>query len=149
MKEVNKTEDKINFILPDFLNYDACAYHLSTCRNHPEIFKDNLNIFGFRGMFPGCKWCEKDKKFDVLQLSEQVLRDYRDKYKSLNTHLFIEFNKEEVKEKEYEDEYCNLILDLFNDKRNYVYDVWIRRCCYIIATSGNDRRCRRNLARDA
>ena len=43
MKEVNKTEDKINFILPDFLNYDACAYHLSTCRNHPEIFKDNLN----------------------------------------------------------------------------------------------------------
>lgn len=119
MKEVYK--DKINFILPDFLNYDACAYHLSTCRNHPEAFKDNLNVFGFRGSFPGSRWCEKDKKFDKFQLSLQELRDLKEKYKSLNTHLFIEFNKEEIKERDLDDEYSNLIVDIFDDKNNYVY----------------------------
>ena len=51
-------ENKINFIVPDFLNVAECVYFLDTFRNHFEILKDNINLLGFSGMFPGNMWNE-------------------------------------------------------------------------------------------
>lgn len=113
-------KDKINFIVPDFLNVDECVYLLDTFRSHKEIFKDNIDIVGLSGNFPGSIWNEIDKRFNRYKLSLENLKKLNSKYKSFEISLYIFFDKKEIKSKDLEDEYSNEIMKIFNDNNNYV-----------------------------
>lgn len=113
-------ENKINFIVPDFLNVAECVYFLDTFRNHFEIFKDNINLLGFSGMFPGNTWNERNKRFDVYKYDIDNIKNLRKKYSALNISLFIFFDKEDVSSEDLEDEYANEVISIFDDKKNYV-----------------------------
>lgn len=122
MKEQNiKAEkNKINFIIPDFLNVKECLYFLGAFQNHFEIYKDEVNLIGFSGMFPGLSWNKRNKIFEMYKYRIDILENVKNKYKSLKISLFIFFDKEEISTKDLEDEYANKVMSIFNDKNNYV-----------------------------
>ena len=122
MKEQNSKakKNKINFIIPDFLNVAGCVYLLDTFRNHFEVYKDEVNLLGFSGMLPGVAWNERDKKFDMYKYKLELLQLLKEKYKSLRISLFLAFDKEEIDYRDLEDAYTNNIMSIFNDKDNYV-----------------------------
>jgi len=113
--------DKINFIIPDFLNVEECTYLLSAFSSHREIFKDNINIVGLHGMFVGNSWNKVDKKFDIYRMEydflNKIKKKYNDEYK---ISLFITFDNENITLKDLEDEYSNEVMKIFDDKMNYV-----------------------------
>lgn len=117
----NKKENvKLNLIIPEFLNVEECVYLLDTFREHREIYKEGIEIFGLSGMFPGCRWSEQDKKFDMYSLSIDMLNGIKNKYNNeYNKSLFILFDKEDISVKDLCDEYSNEVIKIFDDKKNY------------------------------
>lgn len=123
MKEQNSKakKNKINFIIPDFLNVEECTYLLSTFSSHKEIFKENINILGFVGQFPGCAWNKRNKKFDMYKLKIELINEIKNIYNNEHkTSLFIKFDDENIENLDLEDKYSNDILKIFNNKKNYV-----------------------------
>ena len=123
MKEQNSKakKNKINFIIPDFLNVPECVYLLDTFRAHKEIYKDNIDIVGLHGMFVGHSWNIRDKKFEMYTMDYDLLNKIKAKYNNeYNISLFITFDKEDISVKDLEDEYSNKVMEIFNDKKNYV-----------------------------
>lgn len=140
MKEQNSKakKNKINFIIPDFLNVPECVYLLDTFRAHKEIYKDNIDIIGLHGMFVGHSWNIRDKKFEMYTMDYDLLNKIKAKYNNeYNISLFITFDKEEVNVKDLEDEYSNKVMEIFNDKKNYVICKSNRLANYIKETYKN------------
>ena len=122
MKQQNSKaeKNKINFIIPDFLNVDECTYLLSTFREHPELYKDNINISGFCGEFVGCK-LNKNKKFDRYKLNLEIIESLKKRYNDeLKVSMIIMFDKEDINYMDLEDEYCNEIMKIFDNVLNYI-----------------------------
>ena len=113
-------KNKINFIIPDFLNMEGSIYLLDTFRSNKEIFKDEINIIGLIGQFSGCIWNKNDKKSDKYILSVENIFNIRNNYKKYDMSLVISFDKEDIEYKDLEDTYANKIMEIFNDKKNYV-----------------------------
>lgn len=113
-------KNKINFIIPDFMNGGGSIYLLDTFRSHKEIFKDNVNILGFIGQFNGCAWNKKNKAFDVYRLNFERLKNLKNAYKKVNVLLVILFDKEEITMRDLDDEYSNKVMEIFNDSNIYV-----------------------------
>ena len=113
--------NKINFIIPDFLNVEECTYLLSTFSSYKEVLKDNIEIIGFVGSFPGCVWNKCNKKENRYKLDENTLVNIKKKYNDeLQVSLYIIFNNENININELDDVYSNMIIKTCNDKRNYV-----------------------------
>ena len=140
MKEQNSKakKNKTNFIIPDFLNVPECVYLLDTFRAHKEIYKDNIDIIGLHGMFVGHSWNIRDKKFEMYTMDYDLLNKIKAKYNNeYNISLFITFDKEEISVKDLEDEYSNKVMEIFNDKKNYVICKSKRLADYIKETYKN------------
>lgn len=123
MKEQNSKvkKDIVNFIIPDFLNVPECIYLLDAFCAHREIYKDNIDIIGLHGMFVGHSWNVRDKKFEMYTMDYDLLNKIKSKYNNdYNISLFITFDKEDISVKDLEDEYSNKVMEIFNDKKNYV-----------------------------
>lgn len=113
--------NKIEFIIPDFLNEGECTYFLSTFSSYKDIFKDNIEIIGLIGEFPGCCFGTVDNKFNRYKIDEEYLVYLKKKYNNeLNTSLYIRMQNNDLLEQDLNDEYSNLILKIFDDKKNYV-----------------------------
>lgn len=121
----------LNFIIPDFVNMVESIYLLDAFKDHNEVFKDNVKIRGLSGQFNGCSWNKKNKS-DIYKLDIDVLKimkqKYNDKYK---VSLFIFFNKEDVSNKDLEDEYCNDLMRIFDNNNNYVICKSVKLSNYI------------------
>lgn len=122
---------RINFIIPDFVNMVECVYLLDTFENHNEVFKEKINILGLSGKFNGCAWNNKDKS-DIYKLEIDVVKTMKQKYNDeYKTSLFIFFDKEEVSNKDLDDEYCNELIKIFDNKYNFVICKSVKLSNYI------------------
>ena len=111
-----------NLVIPDFLNVQESTYFITTFREHREIFNDNIIIKGLLGSFQFSNWNKDNKQYRKYAklFGLDTLYKLSDKYKSLNLSLYIVFDKEKISNKDLNDEYCNSLMKVFNDSRNYV-----------------------------
>ena len=123
--------ERINFIIPDFVNMVECVYFLDTFKNHNEVYKENINILGLSGKLNGCGWNNKDKS-DIYKLELDAIKSMKQKYNDeYKTSLFIFFDKEEVSNKDLDDEYCNELIKIFDNKYNFVICKSVKLSSYI------------------
>lgn len=110
-----------NFILPEFFADNKMnIILLDLCKKHPEIMKENIDIYGFYGIFPGCIWnggrvilgnqCSKEHVKEIFNI-------YNNYY---NLPLRLTFTNALIQEEHCYDTYCNMIAECGHNGMNEI-----------------------------
>lgn len=114
-------EDMLNIVIKEPEDYRTLV-DLRTASVLSSHFKSsNINVFAFHKTFPGCIWNKNYEETKDQRMTYEELIELRDFLKKNEIVLVINFDKESISIEEMHDDYCNMILSIFNDGRNIVY----------------------------
>lgn len=108
---------KVNFIIPEF--YDSINFNLkliTLVRQHPEMFRDNINISTFYGIFPQMLW--NGGRINLNYYSNLSLNDVKTVINDLNeANISLRFTctNHLLEEKHINDYRCNEIMSYANE----------------------------------
>ena len=109
----------INFYIPDFYYKNELNILLvRLIKEHPECFYNNVKIGAFYGSFPNCIWNGGRVCFGFS--GKEQVEETINTYYELNIPLRFTFTNCLIEEKHLDDYYCNMILELANNKNNEI-----------------------------
>lgn len=111
--------DKINFILPGFLNISRNEILINIYEKFPYITRENSCIHSFYGNFPSCIWNGGRLCLGEKYTSKQM-KKVRDFHNNHGIAIALTMTNLVLEKKHLDDKYANNIMRVFNDGKNEV-----------------------------
>jgi len=112
-------EENIYFHIPGFFEFYGINIRLiELMKEHPEYFYDNIKIGSVYGSFPSAIWNGGRLFFGFC--SREEMKKIINKYNSFNIPLRYTFTNSLIENKQLNDTYCNMIMELSNNGLNQV-----------------------------
>lgn len=113
-------ENKIKYILPDFMCFGRNSFLIELYEKYPEVVKENSCIYSFFGTFPNAIWNGGSIMFNYRNYNIDEMKKVRDFYNNRGIVITFTFTNLLIKEEHLNDEYCNNIMKIFNNGMNEV-----------------------------
>lgn len=111
---------KIKYILPDFLAFSRNEIFMTLYRKFPHVLREKTEIYSFYGTFLNAIWNGGTYFFDYKNASVSEMKKVRDFYNKRGIVITFTFTNSLLKEEHLNDEYCNQILEIFNNGMNEI-----------------------------
>lgn len=111
---------KIKYILPDFMSLNRNKILMDIFEKYQVLTRKNTMIYSFYGTFPGCIWNGGRPDISNFKYSKKYIRKLRDFYNERGIKVTFTFTNSLLRKEQLEDEYCNTILEIFNNGMNEV-----------------------------
>lgn len=115
-----RKNNKIKYILPDFLEFSRNEIIINIYEKYPQIVRENTCIYSFYGVFPNAIWNGGGVSVDYKNTSVKEMRKVRDFYNKKGFKITFTFTNQLITEEHLHDEYCNQMLNVFHNGMNEV-----------------------------
>lgn len=113
-------ENKIMYIMPNFLAFGRNEILLKIYEKYPDIVRKDTKIYSFYGTFPKAIW--NGGRIDLNGEHAEIgfMKKVRNFYNKRGIHLTFTFTNPVLKEEHLDDYYCNKIMEIFDNGMNEV-----------------------------
>lgn len=112
--------NNIKFILPDFIVFDRNEALINIKEKYSYIFHENIEFYSFYGVFPNAIWNGGSCYFSKFYFSKKQMKKVRDFYNKKGIKITFTFTNSLITEDYLNDEYCNQMLEVFNNGENEI-----------------------------
>ena len=113
-------QKKVKYILPDFLSMGRNKILIDIYEKYPEITRNDTCIYSFFGVFPNAIWNGGGTYFDALNTNIKDMKKVRNFYNKKGISIVFTFTNSLITEEHLNDEYCNQMLEIFDNGMNEV-----------------------------